>query len=205
VPLQDSYDRLASTYDERLWNELDGKSLDRWLLDRVAREAPGLVLDVGCGPGHVTEYLAARGARARGLDLSPGMIEVARARVPSASFEVGDLRQLRYADGELGAVVALYSLIHFPREALGAAVAELARALKPGGLFLAAVHAGTESLRPPELWGVAIDIEWNFLEPEQLFGAVAAAGLAPLERMVRWPYDGAEHESRRVYVLAQKR
>ncbi|HVV87238.1 MAG TPA: class I SAM-dependent methyltransferase [Kofleriaceae bacterium] len=203
-PLRDGYDRLAAAYALHLWNELDGKPLDRWLLERVAAGAPGPVLDVGCGPGQVTAFLAARGADAHGLDLSPAMIDLARARVPAATFEVGDLRALPHADGSLGAVVAMYSLIHVPRPDLAAAVAEHARALAPGGLYLAAVHAGSETLHPDELWGIPIDIDWNFVEPDALFAAAAAAGLQPLERLVRWPYDGAEHASRRAYLLARK-
>lgn len=202
--LRDGYDRLAATYADELWHELDGKPLDRWLLERVARDARGPVLEVGCGPGHVTAFLAGHGADAAGLDLSPAMIAVARARVPAARFEVGDLRALPYADGALAAVVAMYSLIHLPRPDLPAAVAELARVLAPGGLLLAAVHAGSETLHPGELWGIAVDIDWNFIEPEALFAAVAAAGLTAVERLVRWPYDGAEHASRRAYVLARK-
>src|SRR3954464_15496388 len=83
--LRDGYDRLAATYADQLWHELDGKPLDRWLLERVAREANGPGLDAGCGPGHVTAFLAAGGAAAHGLDLSPAMIEIARARVPAAT------------------------------------------------------------------------------------------------------------------------
>lgn len=205
-PLRESYDRLATAYADELGRELDGKPLDRWLLERVAREAGGPVLDVGCGPGHVTAFLAAAGADVRGLDLSPGMIEVARARVPAATFEVGDLRALPHATGSLAAVVAMYSLVHVPRAGLASAVAELARVLAPGGLLLAAVHVGRagEILHPDELWGVPIDIDWHFFEPDELFGAAEAAGLVPLERLVRWPYEGAEHASRRAYLLARK-
>lgn len=202
--LRDGYDRLASTYADELWHELDGKPLDRWLLERVARDARGPVLEVGCGPGHVTAFLAGHGADAAGLDLSPAMIAVARARVPAARFEVGDLRALPHADGALGAVVAMYALVHLPPPELPAAVAELARVLAPGGLLLAAVHAGSQVLHPGALWGIAIDIDWHFVEPAALFAAVAAAGLAPVEALVREPYAGVEHASRRAYVLARK-
>lgn len=62
-----SYDAVAETYADRLGDELDGKPFDRWLLDRVVADAGGdPVLDVGCGPGHITAYLVAAGARARG-------------------------------------------------------------------------------------------------------------------------------------------
>ncbi|MBK9030433.1 MAG: class I SAM-dependent methyltransferase [Myxococcales bacterium] len=201
--LRDGYDRLAATYAARLGHELDGKPLDRWLLERVARTAVGPVLDVGCGPGHVTGFLAAHGADARGLDLAPAMVAIARAQVPAARFEVGDLRALPDADATLGAVVAMYSLIHLPRAEVPAAIVELARALRPDGLLLLAVHAGTETLHPDALWDIPVDIDWNFLEPDALFAAVAAAGLVALEQLVRWPYPD-EHASRRAYVLARK-
>ncbi len=202
--LRDGYDRLATAYAEHLWHELDGKPLDRWLLARVAHEAAGPVLDVGCGPGHGTAFLAAHGAQVRGLDLSPSMIEIARARVPGCEFEVGDLRALPYGPGALGAVVAMYSLVHLPPRELGPALVELARVLAPGGLLLIALHAGSEILHPDALWGVAIDLDWIFVEPDHLFAAAEAAGLVAIERLVRWPYDGAEHASRRAYLLARK-
>ncbi len=63
-----SYDRLAARYADELGAELDGKPLDRWLLERVARDARGPVLDAGCGPGHVTGFLADHGADARGAE-----------------------------------------------------------------------------------------------------------------------------------------
>jgi SAM-dependent methyltransferase len=203
-PVEHAYDRLAATYADRLWAELDGKPLDRWLLERVAREAPGTVLDVGCGPGHVTGFLAAHGADARGLDLSPAMIDVARARVPAATFTVGDLRALPLADESLGAVVAMYALVHLPPGELAPAIAELARVLAPGGLLLVALHAGREVLHPGELWGIPVDLDWHLHEPDALFAAIADAGLAVVERLVRWPYEDAEHPSRRAYALARR-
>jgi SAM-dependent methyltransferase len=124
--------------------------------------------------------------------------------VPGVPFDVGDLRALPHTAGSLGAVVAMYSLVHLPADRLAVAVIELARVLAPGGLLLAAVHAGSEVLHPGELWGVPVDLDWHFHEPESLFAAGEAAGLAPLERIVRWPYEGAEHASRRAYLLARQ-
>lgn len=76
-----SYDRLAAEYTSRLVNELDHKPLDRELLDRFADlvKGKGRSCDMGCGPGQVAAYLHARGADVLGIDLSPGMIQQARA------------------------------------------------------------------------------------------------------------------------------
>ena len=91
-----SYDTVAGAYAGRLRDELDGKPLDRALLAALLEQLPAgtPVADLGCGPGHVTGWLAARGATAVGVDLSPGMIEVARREQPGAEFRVGDLLSL---------------------------------------------------------------------------------------------------------------
>ena len=67
--LRDGYDRLASAYADQLWHELDGKPLDRWLLERVARAAVGPVLDVA----HLVITMD-------GLTLAPPKMKVVVAR-----------------------------------------------------------------------------------------------------------------------------
>jgi trans-aconitate 2-methyltransferase len=64
------------------------------LLARVAAPDPELVVDLGCGPGHLTATLAARWPRARitGLDRAPEMVTAARAGAPGVGFTVGDVR-----------------------------------------------------------------------------------------------------------------
>jgi trans-aconitate 2-methyltransferase len=64
------------------------------LVARVGAEAPGAVVDLGCGPGNLTTLLRERWPEAdiRGIDASPEMIEKARAVGPSITFEVADLR-----------------------------------------------------------------------------------------------------------------
>lgn len=203
-PVDATYDRLAEAYARELWQELDGKPVDRWLLSRVVQEARGPILDVGCGPGHLTAWLAAHGAAVTGIDLSPRMIEVARSRSPGLSFLVGDFTQLPVADGSQGAVVAMYALVHTPRGQLGRPIAALTRALAPGGLLLVALHEGAEDVHPDALWGIPIDLTWHFHPAPDLLDAIDRAGLERLEFLVRWPYPEAEHPSRRVYALARK-
>lgn len=63
------------------------------LLAQVEAEGRGLVIDLGCGPGNSTELLVRRfGAdRVLGMDSSPAMVAAARARLPQARFEAGDV------------------------------------------------------------------------------------------------------------------
>ena len=77
-----TYGVVAPTYARELSDELDGQPFERWLLDRVAVAARDLpVMDAGCGPGHVTAYLAAAGADAAGpRPVSPEMVAEAQQR-----------------------------------------------------------------------------------------------------------------------------
>src|SRR5512144_390426 len=64
------------------------------LLDAATVAAGKRVLDVACGPGYATAAAAARGARVRGLDFSPAMLAIARARHPHLEFAQGDAEAL---------------------------------------------------------------------------------------------------------------
>jgi len=115
MELSSSYDAVAGEYGERISGELAGKPLGRWLLERVVRLADGgPIIDAGCGPGHVTDFLADLGADVTGLDLSPGMVAEATRRHPTRTFVQGDLRHLPSPgeDDAWAAVVSMYSLIH---------------------------------------------------------------------------------------------
>ncbi len=93
--LRTGYASIARGYREQLADELAGKPLDRAFLAAFAERCSGLVVEVGCGPGQVTKFLASHGARVEGIDLSPAMIEEARALCPELSFHVADMFALR--------------------------------------------------------------------------------------------------------------
>src|SRR6202046_5393931 len=132
-----SYDAVAAGYAERFRDELAAKPLDRAMLaafaEQVLARDAGPVTDVGCGTGRVTAYLDGLGLPASGIDLSPGMIEVARRTYPGLRFEVGSMLALDLPDGALGGVLAWYSVIHVPDERLPEVCAEFRRGLARAG------------------------------------------------------------------------
>ncbi|WP_433544080.1 class I SAM-dependent methyltransferase (plasmid) [Streptomyces sp. CA-294286] len=199
-----SYDAVAEEYATRLHDELAGKPLDRALLAALLEQtAPGAAIaDLGCGPGHVAAWLAGQGARTVGIDLSTGMLEAGRQRFPDVEFREGDLLRLPAGDGEFGAAVAFYTLIHLDPGDLRRAFDEAARVLRPSGLLLLAFQAGTEVRHLDEWWGHEVDIEFRLLEPGHIAEVLEAAGFAVEMRLERAPY--AHEGNRRAYVLARR-
>ena len=74
-------------------------------------------------------------------------------------FREGDLAELPAGDGEFGAAVAFYSIIHLEPGELTRAFGEIRRVLRPAGRLLIAFHAGSEVRHQTEWWGQAVDLE----------------------------------------------
>ena len=89
------------------------------------------LLDVATGPGTVAFEASKLGAQAFGVDLSLGMIEMARKSYPKIDFRVADVERLPFDDQSFDTVACNFGLGHFPNPE--ASVAECVRTLKQGG------------------------------------------------------------------------
>jgi SAM-dependent methyltransferase len=203
--LAESYDRVAAEYARRIFGELEHKPLDRQLLDQFAGrvKGPGTACDLGCGPGHVTQYLHQRGVRVVGIDLSPAMVEQAQQLNPGLEFRQGNMLSLDVPDGAWAGIAAFYSIIHVPRNQLGVAFAEMKRVLRPGGVLHLAFHVGDATLHLDEWWGQDVSVDFHFLVPAEIAGLLRTTGFEVEKVVEREPYPDVEHQSRRAYIFAQ--
>jgi SAM-dependent methyltransferase len=123
------------------------------VVSAVAEAIPRRVLEVGCGTGELAARVSEElGSEVVALDLSPRMVELARARRVDA--RVGDVQGLPFPDREFDVVIAAWMLYHVPD--LELALSEIGRVLRPGGRLVAATY-GEGNLR--ELWALLGDRE----------------------------------------------
>lgn len=116
-------------------------------LDLITRHLsirPGTVLDVGCGPGHLTAHLRSLDVDAAGLDPVPEFVAHARAAHPGGRYVLGSADRLPVPDHSVAGILAWYSLIHLPPDDLDGVLDELRRALAPGGTLVAGFFDGDE-------------------------------------------------------------
>ncbi|WP_371518572.1 class I SAM-dependent methyltransferase [Kitasatospora sp. NBC_01300] len=207
------YDAIAVDYADRFRDELAGEPLSRAVLaafaDLVRTEsvrtgrADGPVAELGCGPGRVTHHLHGLGLDVRGIDLSPRMVELARATYPGLDFAEGSLFDLPLRDGELTGAVAWYSIIHTPAERLPEVFAEFARVLAPGGHLLLAFQVGDEPLRIDRPFGHPVALDFRRQQPDRIAELVRVAGLRLTSRTLRESEEGVQ-PTPQAYLLARK-
>ncbi len=91
--MQSAYDTVADDYAALLPDARAETALDLAMIDAfagaTAEHPDAQLLDAGCGAGRMTRYLAGRGCSVEGVDLSPGMIAVARRDHPGLAFTSG--------------------------------------------------------------------------------------------------------------------
>jgi SAM-dependent methyltransferase len=97
----------------------------------------GALLDVGCGPGLAAQTMAKKIGKVAGIDASASFIEIARARLPSGDFRVGEMEALPHAEGTFDIVTGFNSFQYAasPVQALR----EARRVVKPAGIIIIGV------------------------------------------------------------------
>jgi SAM-dependent methyltransferase len=136
--------RLWGT-DPRAWADLaepHNKPLFEAVLDAAQVTRGTRLLDVGCGSGLALALADERGAIPAGLDISPGLLEIARERLPRADLREGDMEALPFKDAAYDAVTGVnaFQFAGDPRRALR----EAARVTRAGGRVVASLFASPE-------------------------------------------------------------
>ena len=118
--LADAYNRFRVGYAAELYD----------ILGEFGVLGGTSVLDVGCGTGLVSSELAERHCVVTGVDISPGMLEHARLKVPGATFVAAGAEALPFADDSFDSAVSAQAFHWFDQPR---ALAEMSRVVKPGG------------------------------------------------------------------------
>jgi ubiquinone/menaquinone biosynthesis C-methylase UbiE len=158
------------------WAETVARVLLPWAVG--SRPLGGQVLEVGAGPGLVTELLARQVPWLVALELDPVLAAGLGRRFDGGVRVVrGDATRLPFADRRFSAVACFTMLHHVPSAALqDRMLAELCRVLRPGGLL-----AGTDGMDTPERRRLHVGDVFVPADPAALAGRLRAAGFADPE------------------------
>jgi SAM-dependent methyltransferase len=200
-----SYNTVASNYHKIVREMLTASPFNTAALDLFAELLPdreGSIGDLGCGTGVVTEYLTALGLDVFGIDLSPGMLEVARTEYPDLRFETGSLLDLDLPDGELAGALAWYSLVHTPPEDLPKVFGEIYRVLAPGGILLHGFKVGTGTYHLDEAYGHPLSLDVYRYQPGDVNSLLTEVGFAEVATLISAKRENEKQPQ--AYLLVRK-
>lgn len=174
------------------------------ILDKVGVQGGESLLDVATGTGNVAIPAAQAGAKVTALDLTPKLLEVAKARAAEAGLQIdfveGDAEELPFEDDAFDRVTSCFGVMFAPRHEVAAG--ELARVARPGGKVVVTawtpeglngqmfktvssyMPAPPEGLKPPFMWGSEEHVR-SLLEP-------TGAELSFERHMVTFEHDSPE-------------
>ncbi|HUZ62162.1 MAG TPA: metalloregulator ArsR/SmtB family transcription factor [Acetobacteraceae bacterium] len=186
----ETFRKQGADWDEMRALDLPAAEVERILAEVLRGPNLGRLIDIGTGTGRVLELLAPRISAGLGIDASPAMLSLARARLSRPEFahcavRRADMYRLPLADGSFDAAVLQMVLHH--AEAPEAVIAEAARVLKPHGRLVIVeleAHAqGSLTQKLAHRWtGFAADRLGNMMRHAGLMpdGPVKVAGKLPL-------------------------
>lgn len=141
VATTSTYDQIAVTYADR-WQDRSMLTADAARFAALL-PSPGVVCDVGCGPGFDTAVLREKGINAVALDRSWGMMQTGRvAHGVDVPFVQADMRHLPLGKTAVSGLWAAASLLHLPREDVAVVLPNFARVLQPNGILYLSLKLG---------------------------------------------------------------
>ncbi len=194
--VRQAYGSVAELYIELFGTSKQVHADDLAFIGRHLVGGPGRVLDLGCGPGHITDYLRSLGVNATGIDVAPEFIAHARRVHPSGSYQLGSFESLAVADHSIAGILAWYSAIHLPPEDLDGVLAEFRRVMAPAGTLVLAFFIGDEVAAFEHK--VVTAYHWPV---DEFSERLARAGFAEVERLQR-PNDGTQRPHAAIAAIA---
>jgi len=167
------------------------------VIELVPTDPEARWIEVACGPGLISRAMAPRVGSVEGVDLTPAMVEKARAEAAAAGvgnvgFAVGDATALDLPDDSFDGAVTRFSLHHIPAPVR--VLEEMRRVVRPGGLVVVADHVtdddGAAAAWHGEIERLRDPSHWACLTPARLAASGERAGLEPdVERVVPFEID----------------
>lgn len=202
MSLKDTYNRIAEDWykdhhDDSWW--IGGTDTFVSLLPQG-----GSVLDVGCGAGVKSKYLAAKGLQVTSIDFSEKLIEIAKRDVPGPEFLVMDMKDAASLKGEFNGVFSQASLLHIPKKEVPDVLKGLAGRLKKGGHLYIAVKEQWEESPEEEVkvendYGYEYERFFSYFTMDELRGYLKKLGME-----VMYEHEGKVNKTTWLQIIGKK-
>lgn len=199
----DTYDKVADIYAR----EFSGRKTDLKHLDEFLSLLPknARILDVGCGPGDYSKYMKEKGFSVEGIDLSIGMLQIAKKMFPEVKFKKMDMRKLEYPNQTFDGLCVAYSLFHVQPSQTTNVLKGFYKVLKSNGIMLLMVHEGKGEEMVPEPLNPELKMFFKYYQKDEIETLLQKTGFEVIYESERKPKKtGPELKKNRLFIIARK-
>ncbi|MCI8470312.1 MAG: class I SAM-dependent methyltransferase [Clostridia bacterium] len=132
------YEKIAEAYDSALWNDMPYNNQINFFLSLLNGKK---ILDIGCGIGSFTKYVADKGYSIDGIDFSPKMIEIASKKVNNANFYIMDMTNITLTKKYDGLMI-INSTIHIEKKYMKKTFQYFKKLLNDNGIIFVILQEG---------------------------------------------------------------
>lgn len=158
------------------------------------------ILDAGCGPGRDAMTLGEEGYEAVGIDITPEMVELAKASEPKLEFLQKDMRKTGFKEEEFDGIWANASVIHFSKEEVADVLKEFSRVLKPSGILFVSVLKGEGEKKHAMKYFYEGELPVSFYDKDEFSVLLERSGF----RVLRCIEDADDHDEWLNFICRKK-
>ena len=161
------------------------------------------MLDIGCGPGNYTLYMKKRGFDVTGIDISEGMLSLARKKHKGPRYIMMDYEKLKFKKNSFDATTAFFSIIHSKKSKLPLILRKIRAIIEDKGYFFVSTAKGRSEKMRIEPLHRNLQYFTSRYSKKELFGHLKSAGFKPIWSKIKRYVDKENYDENQIFIIAR--